>query len=66
MQVSIPVEFLVTADDELDEDVARQAAEQAAFDYLAFVKVSGHSSDTETVRVHVDGFGKCDVTLAED
>jgi len=68
MKVSIPVEFIVTTeeDGELFEDVAEVAAEQAAFDFLAFVKVSGYGSSVESVNVHVDGFGKCKVAIAED
>jgi len=68
MKVKILCEFEVTSDeeDELTEDVAKSAAEQAAFDFLAFVTVSGRNTDVDSVKVHVDGFGKCDVSIGEE
>lgn len=68
MRVKIEIEFEIETDvddDELTEDVAKTAAELAAFDYLAFVKISGQSTDSERVEVHVDGFGECFVRLVE-
>lgn len=67
MKVKILCEFEVTCDDEdeLSEDVAK-AAEQAAYDYLSFVEISGRSTDVESVTVHVDGFGKCTVSIGEE
>lgn len=70
MRVSIPIFFDVEApnaeDEELTEQIAKEAAEAAAFDYLAFVEISGYSSDSAEVTTHVDGFGKCTVRLAND
>lgn len=73
MQVKILVQFEVETDEtdegeplELTEQVAKNAAEQAAFDFLSFCTVSGVNTDTEEVEVHVDGFGKCKVRLSND
>lgn len=69
MKVKILVEFEVTTDvedGELTEDVAKSAASQAAYDFLSFVKVSGRTTDVESVEVHVDGFGECKVSIGED
>ena len=68
MRVTIPIEFDVDpacAEDELTENDAKSAADMAAYDYLSFVKISGYSSDSESVEVHVDGFGMCVVSLAK-
>lgn len=72
MQVKIEVQFEVESaepDDgetELTEQVAKDAAASAAFDFLSFCTVSGVNTDTEEVEVHVDGFGKCKVRLSQD
>lgn len=71
MRVSIPVVFEVESledDDETGElttKIAESAADLAAFNFLSFVKVSGITTDSDDVEVHVDGFGKCKVRLAE-
>jgi hypothetical protein len=49
---------------EFNEQIAKGAASQAAFDFLTFCTVSG--VNTDSVEVHVDGFGKCRVKLGED
>jgi len=65
MKVQIMVAFEVSSDEgELDEKTAKAAAEQAAFDFLSLVTVSGVNTDTEEVTVHVDGFGDCTVSIA--
>lgn len=69
MKVKIWIEFEVEAvddDEELTEDIAKSAASVAAYDFLSFVKVSGMSTDSEQVDVHVDGFGECKVSIGED
>lgn len=69
MKVTIPIEFEVTArteGDELTEGVVKIAAELAVYHFLAFVMVSGQTSDVENVEVHVDGFGSCIVSLVEE
>lgn len=67
MYVTIPIAFAVdTNSDDLDESVAKQAAAEAAHHYLSFVEVSGESTDTEFVEVHVDGFGECRVRLGDN
>ena len=71
MKVKIAIEFEVEpADDdccdELTENEAKSAASVAAYDYLSLVKVSGYSGDSESVEVHVDGFGKCRVSIGQD
>lgn len=73
MKVKILVEFEVEsvhAEDpdmvELDEDIAKGAASQAAYDFLSFCTVSGVNTDTEEVEVQVDGYGKCAVRLGSD
>ena len=63
MRVKIGIEFEVDTD---DEGVAKSAASQAAYDHLAFIEISGYSSDTETVEVQVDGHGKVKVKLGQD
>ena len=65
MRVSIPVDFIVTTQEgtELDESTAQTAAEQAVYDFLAFVEIGGYTSDSESVTVHVDGFGQCKVEI---
>ena len=68
-KVKILVEFKVQPvddDEEFTEEVAKAAASLAVYDFLSFVKVAGHSSESEFVEVHVDGFGQCDVALGED
>ena len=79
MRVAILIEFDVEsaepsddADDEkdengnlaLDENAARNAAEQATIDFLTFCTVSGVNTDTDEVEVHAEGFGTCKVRLA--
>lgn len=72
MKVKILVEFEVEglADEaengELTEGIAKSAASCAVWGYLSFVEISGYSSDTETVNVHVDGYGDCRVRIGED
>ena len=69
MRVKILVEFDVEPEEDpeaFDEAVAKGAASLAAYDYLALVKVSGYTSDAESVTVHVDGFGECRVKIGED
>jgi hypothetical protein len=68
MQVKIEVQFEVETDedDELTEQQAKDAASLAAFHHLTLIEVSGVTTDTEEVEVHVDGFGKCRVRLSND
>ena len=70
MKTKILIEFDVepVEDDEdaFDEGVAKSAASVAAYDFLSFCTVSGVNTDTESVDVHVDGFGPCRVSLGED
>lgn len=74
MKVKILVEFEVEPvddegwddDDQHNEQVAKSAASLAAYDYLSLVEVSGYSTDTDKVTVHVDGFGECLVSLGEN
>ena len=63
MRAYVQIAFEVEADDDLEPADAQAAAAQAAFDYLAFVTVSGVNTDTEWVEVHVDGFGKARVKV---
>lgn len=64
MVVSIQVEFEVKGSEgDISKEQAQEAAEQAAFDYLSFVEVSGVSTDSDEVVVHVDGYGKATVRL---
>ncbi len=63
MKAIIPIVFEVP--DAEDQEDARAAAEQAAIDFLAFVKVSGYSSEAKSVTVHVDGVGELDVELGD-
>ena len=68
-RVSGPVVFDVESLEDEDEGeltmrIAESAADLAVFNFLSFVKVSGVTTDSETVEVHVDGFGKCKVRLA--
>jgi len=71
MRVAIPISFEVESLEDADESgeltqkIAESAADLAAFNYLSFVKVSGFTTDSDAVEVHVDGFGKCKVCLAE-
>lgn len=67
MKITIPIEFEITPveSEDIEEADATAAAENAAFNYLSLVEISGYSSDSESVRVHVDGFGECDVSLTE-
>ncbi len=68
MKVKVEIEFEVEsleAPDELTEREAECAAEGAAYDYLSFVEISGYSSDSESVEVHVDGHGNCRVRLVK-
>lgn len=70
MRVSININFDVepadVCNEHFNENVARAAAEEAALNHLSFVEISGYSSDSESVLVYVDGFGECEVRLAED
>ena len=63
MKTKILIEFDVDTD---DEDVAKGAASQAAYDYLSFCEVAGVRTDTDEVTVHVDGHGDVDVRLGDD
>ena len=63
MKVKIGIEFYVDTD---DDDVARSAASQAAYHFLALVMVSGHSTDSKEVEVDVDGVGSVTVSLGTD
>lgn len=66
MIARIPIRFEVESLEAPGELTAREAvsaAEQAAFDYLSFVKISGYSTDTQAVEIHLDGHGPCKVTL---
>lgn len=66
MKVSVPIDFEVESDEgEVDREIAEVAAFQASYDYLSFTKISGYSTDSEEVEVHIDGFGKCRVRLVE-
>lgn len=67
MKVKLLVEFEVEGleDAELLDHQAKSAASQAAYDYLAFVKVSGYTSDAESVVVDADGYGACRVRIGE-
>lgn len=67
MRVRILVEFDVQPleDDELTENDAKAAASHAAWNYLALEKTAGYDG-VESVNVHVDGYGKCRVSLGED
>lgn len=70
--MKVKIEFEVTTDldeeahGELTEARAKSAASEAAYQYLAFVKVAGYTSAADEVEVHVDGFGACTVKLGED
>lgn len=69
MKATIPVTFEVEsleAPDELTSLEAQSAVEQAVWDYLSFVKISGYTSDSDEVEVHVDGHGPCKVRLAKE
>lgn len=70
MKVKILCEFDVTSadvcDDNFDERTAKAAASLAAHNFLSLVEISGYSSDTESVTIHVDGFGECEVSLGDD
>lgn len=70
MKVKIAIEFEVEAleddDFEMTEDIAKSAASVAAYDYLAFVEVSGRSTDSEEVEVRVDGFGTFNVKVGQE
>ena len=65
MIVTIPVEFNVESleDEEITVEQAKDAAVTAAYDYLTFCEIGGYSTDTESVEIHVEGFGKCSVSL---
>ena len=67
MRVEIPVAFEVESREvELDECEAETAAALAAYDFLSFCKISGYSTDSDSVEVHVDGIGKCTVKLSNE
>jgi hypothetical protein len=70
MKVKILIAFDVEPVDDPDNDFtenhAKSAASQAAYDYLSFTKVSGHSTDCDSVEVFADGFGPCNVSIGED
>ena len=69
MKVRIRVEFEVEPVDDhegFDVKVARGAASQAAYDFLSLSDDTGYAGDTESVEVHVDGFGKCRVSIGEE
>lgn len=67
MKVKILCEFNVESKEKgLTEKIAKDAAGLAAFNYLSFVKISGVTTDIESVTVFVDGFGDCQVSIGED
>lgn len=72
MKVKIPIEFEVEPvdveeGDEMSEGNARDAADLAAWHHICFAEHTGtsHMREEEVVEVHVDGFGKCRVRLAQ-
>lgn len=64
MKVKLSVEFEVP--DTEDENVAKSAASQAVYDYLAFCMAIDTNPGREKCRVHVDGHGDFDVFIGED
>lgn len=71
MKVKILIEFEVFNLEEGDvndvtEAVAKSAASMAAYDHLCFTENLGRSAGVETVQVHVDGHGECEVKIGED
>ena len=65
MNVKILVEFEIGSEQgELDEATAKAAASEAAYHYLSFTNTG--QDVQEKVRVHVDGFGECEVALGEE
>ena len=64
MKVKILVEFEVEDCD--DENVAKSAASQAAWDYLAFCSVTDVNPGRDDCEVHVDGHGEFTVLIGED
>lgn len=52
MRVKILIEFDVDTD---EENIAKSAASQAAYDYLTFCTVSGMNTECDEVEVEVDG-----------
>lgn len=71
MEVELTVTFLVTgpedAEDgeELSENHAWSAADLARHHFLALIKESTQGGEVDSVTVHVDGLGKCQVALVE-
>ncbi len=69
MRITVPVRFDVEsleAQEELTEREAAVAAGDAAFEHLNFVRMYGPSNGEETVDVHVDGHGRCRVTIIHE
>ena len=71
MKVQFPVNFEVEPvepledGDELTKNQAMDAADLAVFNFLAFVEESTQGHEVDSVEVHVDGFGPCRVSLAD-
>jgi len=68
MEVELRCTFIVESveGEELTENEAKSAASLAAWNHLTLIENSGQSTDVESVVVHVDGFGKCKVSLGEE
>ena len=64
MKVKVQVAFVVESDELLEVHDAQYAAKQAVFHNLALVDMAGQMMPA--VDVHVDGVGKCEVSLLED
>ncbi len=64
MKVKILVEFDVPDTD--DEDVAKAAADMAAYEYLAFCTALDINAGRNKCEVHVDGHGAFEVRIGEE
>lgn len=65
MRVKIEVEFDVHSDEDgLTEKYAQEAAEMAVYHHLAFTKHGDYAN--EEIEQHVDGFGKCTISIPTD
>ena len=56
--------FVVTSDDDLDDETAKAAASVAAWDHLGLLDAAARQVDS--VKVHVDGFGACKVEVGDE
>lgn len=65
MEVGLTVTFLVTGPDgeELTRNDAWSAADLARHHFLALVEESTQGGEVDSVTVHVDGLGECQVAL---